>query len=177
MLILQQSNAKQCSFLDFVSPQTVFFPSDSQYVLQQSHYYSLQQSNETHPLCRVAPQNALAVSFTLLVLRYTNCQFAVKSGGHATFVGGSNINGGVTIDLVNLNSLHLSADKKTTSIGSGNLWVDVYKYLDPQNLTAIGGRVADIGTGGLTLGGGINFFSTKYGMACDNVINYEASEF
>lgn len=101
----------------------------------------------------------------------------MKSGGHATFIGGSNINGGVTIDLVDLNSLDVSADKKRTSIGSGNLWVDIYNSLDPQNLTVIGGRVADIGAGGLTLGGGINFFSTKYGMACDNVINYEASQF
>lgn len=33
--------------------------------------------------------------------------------------------------------------------------------------------MADIGTGGLTLGGGISFFSARYGWACDNVNNYQ----
>jgi len=33
--------------------------------------------------------------------------------------------------------------------------------------------VADIGEGGLTLGGGMSFFSGRYGWACDNVNTYE----
>lgn len=35
--------------------------------------------------------------------------------------------------------------------------------------------MADIGVGGLTLGGGMSFFSGRYGWACDNVVNYEVS--
>lgn len=31
----------------------------------------------------------------------------------------------------------------------------------------------DVGTGGLVLGGGISFFSSRYGFACDGVRNYE----
>ncbi|RFU81403.1 fad binding domain-containing [Trichoderma arundinaceum] len=105
----------------------------------------------------------------------SGCQlaFAVKSGGHAAFTGASNIDNGVTIDLINLNEITLSADKTQASIGAGNVWYDVYSYLLPMNATVIGGRVSAIGVGGLTLGGGISFFSSQYGWACDNVNSFE----
>jgi FAD/FMN-containing dehydrogenase len=108
-----------------------------------------------------------------LTVQVTQCQFAVKSGGHAAFSGASNIDGGLTIDLLNLNEVVVSADQTQTAVGAGNRWVDVYSVLDARNLSVIGGRVADIGVGGLTLGGGISFFSARYGWACDNVIAYE----
>ncbi|KAE8454491.1 hypothetical protein EG329_000114 [Mollisiaceae sp. DMI_Dod_QoI] len=60
-----------------------------------------------------------------------------------------------------------------TSIGPGNRWIDVYNALQPKGLAVIGGRVADIGVGGLAMGGGMSFFSGRYGWACDNVNTYE----
>jgi FAD/FMN-containing dehydrogenase len=112
------------------------------------------------------------VAAALLVLELEACPFAVKSGGHAAFAGGSNIAGGVTIDLANLNGILVSSDQTQTSVGPGNRWSDVYSHLDPLGLSVIGGRVADIGVGGLTLGGGISF-SGRYGLACDNVNDYQ----
>jgi hypothetical protein len=41
-----------------------------------------------------------------------------------------------------------------------------------MGLAVVGGRVADIGVGGLTLRGGILYFSGRYRRACDNVVNY-----
>lgn len=115
------------------------------------------------------------MSLAVLTSRVTQCKFAVKSGGHAAFAGASNIEGGVTIDLRNLNQINVSADKKQTAVGAGNVWYDVFTKLTPMGLTVIGGRVSAIGVGGLTLGGGISFFSNRYGWACDNVNNYQVS--
>jgi hypothetical protein len=70
----------------------------------------------------------------------------------------------------------VSGDKKQTSVGTGNKWLDVYSVLEPKGLSVVGGRVADIGVGGLTLGGGISFFSARFGWACDNVNTYEVRE-
>lgn len=79
----------------------------------------------------------------------------------------------MTIDLINLNQVTVSADQTQTSIGPGNRWYDVYSKLERMGLSVIGGRVSDIGVGGLTLGGGISFFSGRFGWACDNVNTYE----
>ena len=69
------------------------------------------------------------------------------------FAGASNIQNGLTIDLANLNQIQLSQDRTLAYVGAGNRWGDVYSQLDQQQLSVIGGRVAGIGVGGLTLGG------------------------
>lgn len=79
----------------------------------------------------------------------------------------------MTIDLANLNQVIVRPDHAQTTVGAGNVWYDVYTKLQPMGLSVIGGRVSGIGLGGLTLGGGISFFSGRYGWACDNVNNYE----
>lgn len=111
----------------------------------------------------------------MLISRVTECHFAVKSGGHAAFSGASNVEDGLTIDLVNLNGIYISDDQTETFVGAGNVWYDVYTHLQPLGLTVVGGRVSAIGVGGLTLGGGISFFSNRHGWACDNVNAYEVS--
>jgi len=77
----------------------------------------------------------------VLLARLSQCPFAVKSGGHAAFPGASSIEGGITVDLVNMKELKLSSDKKTLAVGPGNRWLDVYSFLTPYNLAVVGGRV------------------------------------
>ncbi|KND86516.1 Bifunctional solanapyrone synthase [Tolypocladium ophioglossoides CBS 100239] len=164
--------AVACGFLAFTLPTRLSYPDSLTYGFEESRYWSQQQAL-TQPACRFSPISAEEVSLAVLAFRVTQCKFAVKSGGHAAFAGASNIEGGVTIDLINLNGIAVSADQTQTSVGAGNVWYDVYTHLQPMGLTVIGGRVSAIGVGGLTLGGGISFFSGRYGWACDNVNTYE----
>lgn len=92
----------------------------------------------------------------VLLSRLTSCTFALKSGGHAAFAGASNIEDGITVNLVNFNEVTLSKDKKIASVGSGNVWGPVYEGLEPHGLTVVGGRLYGVGVGGLTLGGELN---------------------
>lgn len=112
-----------------------------------------QQQEDVDPACVFQPASAVEVAVSLLLSELTLCPFAVKSGGHAAFAGASNIQDGLTIDLVGLNSTALSRNSTIASVGAGNRWLDVYDWLDPMGLSVIGGRVSDIGVGGLTLGG------------------------
>jgi FAD/FMN-containing dehydrogenase len=118
----------------------------------ESSFWS-QQQGEVNPGCIFQPVNSSEVSVGLLLSRFTQCPFAIKSGGHAAFAGASNIRDGITFDMGALNSISLSPDNKVAHIGTGNRWHDVYTALEPHGLSVIGGRVADIGVGGLTLGG------------------------
>jgi FAD/FMN-containing dehydrogenase len=87
--------------------------------------------------------------------------------------GGSNVEGGITISFEKLSKITLAADKKTASFQPGHTWYDIYTALEKDNAAVIGGRVSSVGVGGLTLGGGISYFSSQYGLACDNVLSYE----
>ncbi|KAL2038088.1 hypothetical protein N7G274_009035 [Stereocaulon virgatum] len=161
-----------CNILGAILTNVTSQPGSAPYFEQQADYWSNQQA-ETLPACRVRPQSARDVSASLLVTKFFRCPFAVKSGGHACFAGASNIQSGLTIDLANLNVIQVSDDRTLTQVGAGNLWGNVYSQLDRLQLSVIGGRVAGIGVGGLTLGGGISFFSGRHGWACDGVRNYQ----
>ncbi len=91
-----------------------------------------------------------------------------------SFSTAANVDGGVTIDLRSLNSINLSQGNSSVSVGPGATWDAVYSRLDPLGLSVVGGRAAGVGVGGLTLGGGISYFSPRYGWACDNAYNFEA---
>jgi FAD/FMN-containing dehydrogenase len=109
----------------------------------------------------------------ILISRLSRCPFAVKSGGHSAVPGGSNVEGGITISFEKLSKITLAADRKTASFQPGHTWFDIYTALEKDNTAVIGGRVSDVGVGGLTLGGGISYLSSQYGLACDNVLSYE----
>ncbi|KAF1914540.1 hypothetical protein BDU57DRAFT_519588 [Ampelomyces quisqualis] len=131
------------------------------------------QQQEIAPRCVFKPRDARAVSTSILLSRLTQCPFAAKSGGHSAVPGGSNIMGGVTINFEGMTKISVSRDKKTVSFQPGHTWYDIYTALEKYNVTVVGGRVASVGVGGLTLGGGISYFSSMYGLACDNVLSYE----
>ncbi|KIN06284.1 hypothetical protein OIDMADRAFT_155290 [Oidiodendron maius Zn] len=146
---------------------------NEEYITAQSHYWSAANA-DLIPACVVFPTNAYDVSAVVTALLNEPCvSFAVKSGGHNPNVGYSSVDGGVLISMSNISSTVLSEDQKIAEIGTGSRWLEAAQALEPYNLTVVSGRLGDVGVGGLTLGGGLSFLSTQYGLACDNVVNYE----
>ena len=124
-------------------------------------YWSAVQS-DVHPYCIFKPAAPEAVSVLVLLSRFTQCPFAVKSGGHAAFAGASSIEGGITVSFENLRSVTLSDDKKVAYVQPGNTWGTVYSALEKDDVAVIGGRVENIGVGGLTTGGKAQFESSPF---------------
>ncbi|KAI0970124.1 hypothetical protein F4678DRAFT_147969 [Xylaria arbuscula] len=138
--------------------------------------YFSQQQQALQPACVVSPQTVQDVSTAIRILTsHTDgqCQFSIRSGGHASWAGASNIAGGVVIDIRALNSVDVQSDTSTVSVGAGAAWDEVYAKLDPLSLSVNGGRAAEVGVGGLTLGGGISYFSPRYGWTCDTVTSFQ----
>lgn len=123
------------------------------------------QQDALTPACRVEPESAQDVSTILNTVIQEGCHFAIKSGGHDRTAGSSNADGGVTIDLASMSEVRINSEKNVV-IGAGTRWKEVYEELEQARLMVIGGRVADVGVGGLLLGGGISFFSNRYGWVC-----------
>ncbi|XXG95653.1 hypothetical protein Hte_001922 [Hypoxylon texense] len=143
------------------------------YASSLTKFWSQQQSQETEPRCFARPANPEEVSIIILLSRATECPFAIKGGGHTAFKGASNSHGGITIDFVQMKHVIPNTERHSVAIGPGNTWLDVYTTLESSNMTMAGGRTATVGVSGLTLGGGISFFSGQHGWTCDNIISYE----
>ncbi|KAB8296916.1 hypothetical protein EYC80_002325 [Monilinia laxa] len=169
--ISQETCQNTCHLLSQILEGRVSFPGSAVYESEQL-YWSSQQA-DTRPACRLTPISAEDVSTTIQVLKSQECKFAVKSGGHACFAGASSIQGAVVIDLSKLDQIKISINKTEVSVGAGTKWSNLYPAMDAAKIGVIGGRAFGIGVGGLTLGGGISFHSGRYGLAYDNVNNFQ----
>lgn len=67
----------------------------------------------------------------------------------------------------------VNADGTVASIGSGARWGEIYATLIPLGKMVAGGRDSNVGIGGLVLGGGYSWFTSKMGFVADGVVNFE----
>lgn len=141
-----------------VLPGRVSLPSDPTYQTSKASYSSMQEA-DISPACIVKPLNASEVAKAIKALAFVyessshSAQFAVKGGGHTAWAGSASIEDGAVIDMTSINEVTVNSDRSVTSVGAGARWSDVYSYLDPLKLAVAGGRAAQVGVGGLTLGG------------------------
>ncbi|KAK1676969.1 hypothetical protein BDP55DRAFT_631048 [Colletotrichum godetiae] len=136
----------------------LFLAGDAEYSRTLNTYYS-GESSDMKSQCILQPET-------------TEQSVAISAGGHSNFPA-SNTNSGVTIDLANLKTISLEGNE-TVSVGGGNRWGDVYRFLEPKGLMTAGGRENTVGVSGVLLGGGFSWFSGEVGFAADNVAEYEA---
>ncbi|KXH41551.1 hypothetical protein CNYM01_11026 [Colletotrichum nymphaeae SA-01] len=169
------SPAEACLILASTLPSEVFAaPNTTDYQSVRDGYWS-QIAGGLSPACITRPRTTEEVASIVKVLSTcgNDVRLAIKSGGHGSSPGWSSTDGGVLVAMDAISETQNVVDKGYALVGSGARWVDVYKTLEPQGVTVIGGRFASIGVGGLLLGGGMSYFSGLHGMACDNVLNYE----
>jgi len=132
-------------------PSRVHLPGSVEYERHQYSYFALQQA-DSQPSCRVSPTTPSEVSLIMKTVTTNSCPFAVRSGGHMTWPG-SNVQGGVTLDLRLLNNIDIDEKQGVAGLGPGSKWKTVYSAMEQYNLTAVGGRLPDVGVGGFLLGG------------------------
>ncbi|KAI3317205.1 putative oxidoreductase [Xylariaceae sp. AK1471] len=154
----------------------VLLPGSAGYNASLSSYFS-PQAAAVHPTCFLTPHTVDDVSAAVKSLTSSGnggpYEFAVRSGGHTWFADANSAPSGVTIDLRGLNSVDLSADQSSVSVGAGATWDAIYGKLDPLGLSVAGGRVAGVGVGGLTLGGGISYFGPREGWTCNQATSFQ----
>lgn len=108
------------------------------------------------------------VQQAVLFAQYKKCKIAIKSGGHS-FEGFSNNTDGLVIDLSEMNAITWLNDTEVT-IQPACILSKLYDNILPKKRIIPAGSCATVGIGGLTLGGGYGFFSRKYGLTCDSLL-------
>jgi FAD/FMN-containing dehydrogenase len=104
--------------------------------------------------------------------RDRDLEIAVRGGGHS--VAGKGLSeGGLVIDLRQMNSVSVDAQARTATVAGGATMSHLDRATAPYGLATTGGRVSTTGVGGYTLGGGDGWFARKMGLACDNLLAVE----
>ncbi|CAO2652090.1 Nn.00g003730.m01.CDS01 [Neocucurbitaria sp. VM-36] len=167
----QEIDKQQLSILSSLYPKQIITTA-TETEAWRKQFFSRHQ-HAAKPSVIFQPGSSKEVAIVLLLCRQNNVKFAVKSGGHAAMKGASSVDEGVVIDLTNLDGVELNEDKSIAKLGAGNRWERVFEELAKDGLAVAGGRAGDVGVGGYSLGGGISFFASARGWACDNIRNFQ----
>lgn len=154
----------------------LLLPDQASFTSRIASYFDVKQQLLA-PKCIVQPKNTDEVALAVKTLTDSAaddaCKFAIRSGGHTPYAGASNIQDGVTIDLQFISAVEYESDNNLVKVGPGARWNDVFTTLEPLGVITTGGRASSVGVGGLTLGGGISYFTPEHGLICDNVLEFE----
>jgi len=95
-----------------------------------------------------------------------------RSGGHS-WVDSSIRDGGILVDLSQLNEVIVDPATRTAIAGPGTKSQELFPHLKPHGLCFPSGGCRDVGLGGYVLQGGFGFNGGRIGLAAMNVLAME----
>jgi FAD/FMN-containing dehydrogenase len=124
---------------------------------------------DRHPAVIVRAANADDVARVIRFARETGTELAVRAGGHSN-AGHSSTDGGIVLDLRDMNALEIDAESQTAWAEGGLTAGEVTSELAEHGFAIPFGDTASVGIGGLTLGGAVGYLVRKYGMTIDTLL-------
>lgn len=124
------------------------------------------------PAVIVRPRDADDVAEAIAMARESDLEIAVRSGGHSG-AGHGTVDGGLVLDLRDLDSIDIDVASRTAWVGGGATAAAVTKAVGAHGLAIGFGDTGSVGVGGITLGGGHGFLSRVHGLTIDNVLAVE----
>jgi FAD/FMN-containing dehydrogenase len=102
--------------------------------------------------------------------REAGAEVSVRGCGH-NVAGLAVTEGGVMIDLSAMRGIHVDPANRTGRVQPGVTWGELNRETQLHGLAVTGGTISTTGIAGLTLGGGVGWLMSKYGIAADNLIS------
>ncbi|MDP9237461.1 MAG: FAD-binding oxidoreductase [Chloroflexota bacterium] len=118
--------------------------------------------------CLGASDIVEAVNFA----RSHNLEIAVRGGGHNA-AGTAVCDDGMMIDLSLMKGVLVDRDRRTARAQGGVTWREFNRETQLHGLATTGGFISTTGLAGLTLGGGLGWLMSKYGLSVDNLLSVE----
>ncbi|WP_226536521.1 FAD-binding oxidoreductase [Fictibacillus halophilus] len=112
------------------------------------------------------------VSNAICWARERKVKFRIRTGRHS-YEAYSSLDGGLVIDISEMNEIKVNHKTKTARLGAGSLLFPLYERLYEEGYTIPGGTCPSVGLSGLTLGGGWGMLTRPYGMLIDQLIELE----
>ena len=127
---------------------------------------------DRRPAVIVRPTDASDVSQVVSMARETGLELAVRSGGHS-LAGHSTTDGGIVLDLADMNALEIDAERRTAWAQTGLTAGEYTTAAGAYGLATGFGDTGSVGIGGITLGGGIGYLVRKHGLTIDSLLAAE----
>ncbi|RDW90040.1 FAD-binding oxidoreductase [Aspergillus mulundensis] len=121
------------------------------------------------PLAIVQPQTPSDVAALIKLAKNNSIPFTIRSGGH-NLEGRAVANDALLIDLRALNSVSVSPDRKTATVGGGILQYELGAQLWEHGLATATGAIPDVGYAGWAMYGGYGAFSSHWGLGVDQIV-------
>jgi FAD/FMN-containing dehydrogenase len=129
-------------------------------------------SADKRPGVIVRVRTAGDVQRTIDAARDQGIELAVRSGGHSG-AGHSATEGGIVLDLREMNAVAIDAGARTAWVETGATAGQVVAATAAHGLVVGFGDTASVGVGGITLGGGVGYLVRKWGLAIDSLLAAE----
>jgi FAD/FMN-containing dehydrogenase len=147
----------------------VIVPGDADYDAARTIVYG---GFDGRPAAIARVADAADIAAVLAVARESGLELAVRSGGHSG-AAHSTTNGGIVLDVRDLNDLEIDVGGRTAWAGSGLTAGEVTTALAEHGLAIGFGDTGSVGLGGLALGGGVGYLVRKHGLTIDNLLAAE----
>jgi FAD/FMN-containing dehydrogenase len=150
---------------DVLSGQ-VIAPDDAEYDQARTVFYG---GIDRRPAVIVRPTDPSEVAQVVSLARETGLELAVRSGGHS-LAGHSTTDGGIVLDLTDMNALEIDPQARTAWAQTGLTAGEYTTAAGAYGLATGFGDTGSVGIGGLTLGGGIGYLVRKHGLTIDDLL-------
>jgi FAD/FMN-containing dehydrogenase len=148
---------------------SVLGPEDAGYEAARAVHNALVDRN---PALIVRCRTTDDVVAALVFARQAGLEVSVRGGGH-NVAGRAVVDGGLMIDLAEMKRITIDPDLATATVEGGVIWAELNDAAAVHGLAVTGGAVSTTGVAGLTLGGGLGWLMSKYGLAADNLLGVE----
>ncbi|NNF15780.1 MAG: FAD-binding oxidoreductase [Gammaproteobacteria bacterium] len=146
---------------------TVLLPASKNYDSSR-RTFSFNPRTDRRPAAIAACKNEFDVATAVEFARANELEIAVRSGGHDVLAA-STCNDGLLIDLAELNSIQLDANRALAITGPGASAGMLDRAMADRGRMLALGCNPQVGVAGLTLGGGLGWFAGSLGATCDNL--------
>ncbi|HEY8168838.1 MAG TPA: FAD-binding oxidoreductase [Candidatus Limnocylindrales bacterium] len=127
---------------------------------------------DLHPAAIARVVGAEDVAAVVTVARDSGIELAVRSGGHSP-AGHGSTDGGIVIDVRDLDGIEIDVEGRTAWAGSGMTAGAYTTAVGAHGLATGFGDTGSVGLGGITLGGGAGYLGRKHGLTIDSLLACE----
>lgn len=124
---------------------------------------------DRHPAVIVRANGVADVEQVVATAAEHGALLAVRGGGHS-FPGFSTCDGGIMLDLSQMNAIEVDRSSLRATVSGGALLRDLDTACVPYGLVVPAGLISHTGVGGLTLGGGMGWLSRRLGLTIDSLV-------